>query len=76
MTELELMTLPHDKLVEMINNFTKLSRERELTEGEAAARQEVRSEYIRRIRINLTGQLEGLVPMGGADKSGNGQTNN
>ncbi len=76
MTELELMALSHDKLVEMINNFTRLSRERELTEQEAAERQEVRSEYIRRIRINLTGQLEGIVPTGGAKKSGDGQKNN
>ena len=76
MTELELMTLSYDELIKRINDYTGLSRTRDLTVDEAENRQRIRNEYIRRIRVSLSNQMEGITPLGGVDNSGNGKKNN
>lgn len=50
-------TMEHDLLVDIINNFTQIAKERELTQEESEAREIYRKEYLRRIRANLRGQL-------------------
>lgn len=49
--------MDHDLLVEKINTFTKLEKERELNDTEMAEREKFRFEYLRRIRQNLRAQL-------------------
>lgn len=67
--------IKHDELVKKINEFTKLSRERDLTEEEALERKKIREEYIRRIRVNMTGQMENVVRVVKED-AGNSKKNN
>lgn len=52
--------IPHDELVAKINEFTKISRERELSGEEAKEREKYREEYLRRIRGNVKGSLQGV----------------
>lgn len=52
--------IPHDELVLKINEFTRLSKERELTPEEAAERELYRKEYISRIKTSLKGNLDGV----------------
>lgn len=52
--------IPHDELVAKINEFTKISRERDLTEEEAKERAKYREEYLRRIRQSVRGNLSGV----------------
>ncbi len=52
--------IPHDDLVAKINEFTKLSRERELTAEEAEERANYREEYLKRIRQSVKGNLSGV----------------
>lgn len=52
--------IPHDELVEKINEFTRISRERDLTEEEAKERASYREEYLRRIRQSVRGNLSGV----------------
>ncbi len=52
--------MPHDDLVLKINEYTSLSRERELTKEEEAERAKYREEYLSRIRGNLKGSLQGV----------------
>lgn len=72
----DLTLLPHDELVKQINRYSSISRERPLTESEASDRQKLREEYLRRIRINLRGQLEGIEPLNKGGKNGYGKKNN
>ena len=51
--------IPHDDLVLKINEFTQLTRERELTKEEEQERAEYREEYLRRIRGSLRGSIQG-----------------
>ena len=50
----------HDELVLKINEFTQISRERDLSEEEEKERAKYREEYLRRIRGNLSGSLQGV----------------
>ena len=52
--------IQHDELVAKINEFTKLTKERELTQTEAEERELYRREYLRRIKISLKGNLDGV----------------
>lgn len=52
--------IPHDELVAKINEFTKITRERDLTEEEAQERAKFREEYLRRIRQSVRGNLSGV----------------
>lgn len=47
-----------DKKISRINELTKISRERELTESEKKERQALREEYINDMKASLTGQLD------------------
>ncbi|HSL85400.1 MAG TPA: DUF896 domain-containing protein [Bacteroidales bacterium] len=49
--------IPHDDLVAKINAYTKLARERKLTDEEAEEREKYREEYLRRIRLSMRGNL-------------------
>lgn len=51
--------IPHDDLVAKINEFTQLSRDRELTIEEEKERAKYREEYLRRIRMSLRGSIQG-----------------
>ena len=51
--------IPHDDLVLKINEFTQLTRERELTKEEEQERADYREEYLRRIRGSLRGSIQG-----------------
>lgn len=66
----------HDELVKKINEYTKLSKERDLTIEETEDRQELRDEYLRRIRANMTGQLENVVRIGSDKDASDSQKNN
>lgn len=55
------MDTDHDELVKKINEYTALSRERDLNPEETEDRQALRQEYLRRIRVNMTGQMENVV---------------
>ena len=48
----------NDKKISRINELTKISRERELTNSEKAGRQALRQEYINDMKASLTGQLD------------------
>ena len=48
----------NDKKISRINELTKISRERELTDSEKAERQALRQEYINDMKASLTGQLD------------------
>lgn len=52
--------MAHDDLVAKINEFTRLTKERELTSEEAEEREKFRGEYLKRIRTNMRGSLEGI----------------
>ncbi|WP_312649354.1 DUF896 domain-containing protein [Proteiniclasticum sp.] len=52
--------IPHDELVAKINEFTKVSRERELTSEEEKERKEYRDEYLMRIRSSMKSNLDGV----------------
>ncbi len=52
--------IPHDELVAKINEFTKVSRERELTSEEEKERKEYRDEYLKRIRSSMKSNLDGI----------------
>lgn len=52
--------IPHDELVAKINEFTKVSRERELTSEEEKERKEYRDEYLKRIRSSMKSNLDGV----------------
>lgn len=55
---MDLQTMALEKLLEEINGFTALSRQRDLTEEESQRRQAVRKEYLRRIGNNLRRTIE------------------
>lgn len=46
------------KKLDRLSEFTRLAKERELTEEEKAEREELRMEYRRAVTANLTTQLE------------------
>lgn len=52
--------IPHDELVAKINEFTKISRERNLTPEEEKERKKHRDEYLQRIRTSMKGNLDGV----------------
>lgn len=52
--------IPHDDLVAKINEFTGISKERELTQEEAEEREKYRGEYLKRIRSSMRSNLEGI----------------
>lgn len=56
--------IPHDELVAKINEFTALTRERELTEEEEKERAAYREEYLKRIRQSMRGSLQGVYYKG------------
>ena len=47
--------------IERINELTRISRERALTEAEAAERQQLRSDYLAAFRGNFRTQLNNTV---------------
>lgn len=47
--------------IERINALTRLSRERDLTPAEQAERAELRKNYLKAMRAQLTNQLESVV---------------
>lgn len=47
--------------IERINELTRISRERELTIEEQAERAELRKNYLKAMRGQLTAQLENIV---------------
>ena len=54
----KLQTVELDELLKAINEFTALSRQRDLTAQEIEKRQLYREEYIQRIRHNLRSTLD------------------
>lgn len=54
--------MTHEELVEKINRYTKLAKERELTAEEAKERESLRKDYVERVRRNLRTSLEGIEP--------------
>ncbi|MBP9921345.1 DUF896 domain-containing protein [Proteiniclasticum ruminis] len=56
--------IPHDELVAKINEFTKMTRERDLTEEEEKERAAYREEYLKRIRQSMRGSLQGVYYKG------------
>ncbi len=54
----DLTNMPLDQLIQGINEFTRTSRERELTAEETARRGDYRTEYLRRIGVNLRTTLD------------------
>ena len=56
--------IPHDELVAKINEFTAMTRERELTEVEEKERAAYREEYLKRIRQSMRGSLQGVYYKG------------
>ena len=56
--------IPHDELVAKINEFTKMTRERDLTEEEEKERAASREEYLKRIRQSMRGSLQGVYYKG------------
>ena len=48
------------KKIERINELTRLSRERELTDEEKAERQELRKDYIEAIKLNFRSTLDNI----------------
>lgn len=56
--------IPHDELVAKINEFTAVTRERELTEEEEKERAAYREEYLKRIRQSMRGSLQGVYYKG------------
>lgn len=50
--------LKYEELIEKINQFSKLAKERDLNESEEEERQIYRKEYIRRIKVNMKAQLD------------------
>jgi len=56
--------IPHDELVAKINEFTAMTRERELTEEEEKERAAYREEYLKRIRQSMRGSLQGVYYKG------------
>lgn len=56
--------IPHDELVAKINEFTKMTRERDLTEEEVKERAAYREEYLKRIRQSMRGSLQGVYYKG------------
>ena len=48
----------NDKKISRINELTKISRERELTDSEKAERQALWQEYINDMKASLTGKLD------------------
>lgn len=67
----ELEALSLDDLIEKINAFTATTRERELTEEEAAMRQAYRFEYVNRFKKNLRATLDNTT-IEYADEDNNG----
>ena len=57
-----------EKKVQRINELTRLSRERELTEEEQQERQALRMEYVESVKKNLAAQLDHTVVV---DEKGN-----
>ena len=49
-----------NKTIERINELTRLSRERELTEEEKEERQKLRQEYIEAIKLNFRSTLDNI----------------
>lgn len=49
-----------DEIVKKINEFTKLSKERELTEEEKKEREKYRRLYIDKFKENLKGHLDNI----------------
>lgn len=47
-----------DEIIKKINEFSKLSKERELTEEEKAEREEYRKMYMKKFRESMRGHLE------------------
>lgn len=66
-----LQTLELDDLIKAINNFTAISRLRELTLEETEQRQLHREEYIQRMRRNLRSTLDN-TDIEYADEDNNG----
>lgn len=60
LTEEELKKLGHDDLVKLINNYTQLTRERDLTKEESDHRELCRNEYKTRVTNNLRGTLSNI----------------
>ena len=56
--------IPHDELVAKNNEFTKMTRERDLTEEEEKERAAYREEYLKRIRQSMRGSLQGVYYKG------------
>ena len=56
--------IPHDELVAKINEFTKMTRERDLTEEEEKERAAYREEYLKRIRQSMRGSRQGVYYKG------------
>lgn len=56
-----LQELTLDELIQYINRFTALSRERELTPEETEQRRLLRAEYVQRFGRNLRATLDNTV---------------
>ncbi|QNM15777.1 MULTISPECIES: DUF896 domain-containing protein [Fusobacterium] len=48
------------EIIEKINNFSKLARERELTEEEKKERQEYRKIYLEKFKAQVRGHLDNI----------------
>ena len=59
-----------DEIVKKINEFTKLSKERELTEEEKKEREKYRRIYIDKFKESLKGHLDN-IKIGKVDDDGN-----
>lgn len=59
--EVTLEEMSMEDLIEKINNFTKISRERQLTEEETLEREKHRKIYITRFKKQVVGHLETIT---------------
>ncbi len=64
-----------EKIIKKINEFSKLARERELTEEEKKEREIVRREYLEKFKAQVRGHLEN-VKVVRVDDAGNPVDNN
>lgn len=55
------MEMKYEDLVKRINELSKLSRERALTNDEQVERQSLRQEYINRIKRSFCSQMDNTV---------------
>ncbi|RRD40984.1 DUF896 domain-containing protein [Leptotrichia sp. OH3620_COT-345] len=59
-----------EDIIKKINEFSKIARERELTEEEAKEREKYRKEYLKKFKASIRGHLESIKVVR-VDEAGN-----